>query len=116
VNRDLLEQALRNLADNAAKHTTSGRIVLRAYPAGAAVHVEVEDTGIGISPETQQHVFDRFYTGRDRDAEGFGLGMAIVREAVRTLGGHIELDSAPQQGTRVRIVLERARVREQAAV
>ena len=114
VNRDLLEQALRNLADNAAKHTASGRIVLRAYAAGTAVNVEVEDTGVGMTAETQHHVFDRFYRGQDRDAEGFGLGLAIVRQAVRTLGGHIDLDSAPGEGTRIRIVLERARVREEA--
>ena len=114
VNRDLLEQALRNLTDNAVNHTPSGRVVLRAYAAGTAVNVEVEDTGVGMTAETQQHVFDRFYRGQDRDAEGFGLGLAIVRQAVRTLGGHIELDSAPGQGTRVRIVLERARVREEA--
>src|SRR4051794_533378 len=116
VNRDLLEQALRNLADNAVKHTPSGRVVLRAYASGTAVNIEVEDTGVGMTAETQQHVFDRFYRGQDRDAEGFGLGLAIVRQAVRTLGGHIELDSAPGQGTRFRIVLERARVREEAAV
>ena len=114
MNRDLLEQALRNLADNAANHTASGRIVLRAYAAGTAVNVEVEDTGAGMTAETQQHVFDRFYRGRDRDAEGFGLGLAIVRQAVRTLGGHIELDSAPGEGTRIRVVLDRARVREEA--
>jgi signal transduction histidine kinase len=114
VNRDLLEQALRNLADNSVKHTPSGRIVLRAYAAGTAVNVEVEDTGVGMTAETQQHVFDRFYRGQDRDAEGFGLGLAIVRQTVRSLGGHIELDSAPGEGTRVRIVLEQARVREEA--
>jgi signal transduction histidine kinase/HAMP domain-containing protein len=114
VNRDLLEQALRNLADNSVKHTPSGRIVLRAYAAGTAVNVEVEDTGVGMTAETQQHVFDRFYRGQDRDAKGFGLGLAIVRQTVRSLGGHIELDSAPGEGTRVRIVLEQARVREEA--
>ena len=52
--------------------------------------------------------------GQGRDAEGFGLGLAIVRQTVRSLGGHIELDSAPGQGTRFRIVLEQARVREDA--
>jgi signal transduction histidine kinase/HAMP domain-containing protein len=116
VNRDLLEQALRNLADNAVKHTPSGRVVLRAYASGTAVNIEVEDTGVGMTAETQQHVFDRFYRGQDRDAEGFGLGLAIVRQAVRTLGGHIDLDSAPGQGTRIRIVLEGARVREEVTV
>ena len=116
VNRDLLEQALRNLGENAAKHTPAGRVVLRAFGSGRTVYVEVEDTGTGMTAATQQHVFDRFYRGTDRDAEGFGLGLAIVRESVRTLGGRIELDSAPGEGTRVRIVLERARVREQVAV
>ena len=113
VNRDLLEQVLRNLGENAAKHTPSGRIVLRAFAQGRAVHVEVEDTGVGMSRETQQHVFDRFFRGRDRVSEGFGLGLAIVHRAVRSLGGRVELDSAPGEGTRVRIVLERARVREE---
>jgi signal transduction histidine kinase len=67
-----------------------------------------------MTAETQQHVFDRFYRGRDRDAEGFGLGLAIARSAVRSLDGHLHLDSAPGEGTRVRIVLEGARVREEA--
>ena len=116
VNRDLLEQALRNLGENAATHTPSGRVVLRAYSAGTTLRVEVEDTGVGMSAETQRHVFDRFYRGKDRDAEGFGLGLAIVRQSVRSLGGRIELDSSPGAGTRVRIVLERARVREEARV
>jgi len=114
VNRDLLEQALRNLTGNAVKHTPSGRIVLRAYAEGNTVTIEVEDTGVGMNAETQQHVFDRFYRGQGRDAEGFGLGLAIVRQTVRSLGGHIELDSALGQGTRFRIVLEQARVREDA--
>jgi signal transduction histidine kinase/HAMP domain-containing protein len=113
VNRDLLEQAVRNLAENAIKHTRQGRIVLRAYAVGANVRVEVEDTGRGMSAETQRHVFDRFYRGQDRDAEGFGLGLAIVRQAVRSLDGRVELDSAPGKGTLVRIELERVRVRSE---
>jgi signal transduction histidine kinase/HAMP domain-containing protein len=116
VNRDLLEQVLRNLGENAAKHTQEGRVVLRAYTVEKSLRVEVEDTGVGMSADTQRYVFDRFYRGRDRDAEGFGLGLAIVRQTVRSLDGRIELDSAPGKGTRVRIVLEQALVREAAAV
>jgi signal transduction histidine kinase/HAMP domain-containing protein len=115
VNRDLLQQALRNLGENAAKHTGGGRIVLRALADGDTVTVEVEDTGPGMTAETQRQVFDRFYRGKDRDAEGFGLGLAIVRESVGTLGGRIELESSPGEGTLVRIVLEGARVRAEAA-
>jgi len=111
VNRDLLEQALHNLGENAAKHTRSGRVVLRGYVDGASVVVEVEDTGVGMDADTQRHVFDRFYRGA-RDPEGFGLGLAIVRQSVRGLNGRIELDSAPGEGTRFRIVLARARVHE----
>jgi signal transduction histidine kinase len=110
ANRDLLEQALRNLGENAAKHTARGSVVLRAYADGSTVMVEVEDSGPGISPEVQRHVFDRFYRG-ERDAHGFGLGLAIVRESVRTLGGRIELDSSPGAGTVFRILLTPARVR-----
>jgi len=112
ANRDLLEQALRNLGENAAKHTARGSVTLRAYRDGDAVTVEVEDSGPGIRPEVQRHVFDRFYRG-ERDAHGFGLGLAIVRESVRTLGGRIELDSSPGEGTVFRILLARARVREE---
>ena len=114
INRDLLAQALRNLGENAVKHTWHGRVVIRAYAAGRSIVVEVEDTGVGMSAEAQQHVFDRFYRGRDRDPEGFGLGLAIVRQAVRSLDGQVELESAPGEGTRVRLVLEGARVREEA--
>ncbi|HEU5477112.1 MAG TPA: ATP-binding protein [Gaiellaceae bacterium] len=112
ANRDLLEQALRNLGENAAKHTARGSVALRAYGHGSTVTVEVEDSGPGISPEVQRHVFDRFYRG-ERDAHGFGLGLAIVRESVRTLGGRIELDSSPGEGTVFRILLAPARVREE---
>jgi len=112
ANRDLLEQALRNLGENAAKHTARGSVVLRAYGNESTVAVEVEDSGPGMSPEVQRHVFDRFYRG-ERDAHGFGLGLAIVRESVRTLGGRIELDSSLGEGTLFRILLEPARVREQ---
>lgn len=114
VNRDLLEQAVRNLAENAVKYTREGRVVLRAYTAGTTVRVEVEDTGAGMSADTQRHVFDRFYRGEGRDAEGFGLGLAIVRQAVRSLEGRVELESAPGRGTLVRIELERVRTRAEA--
>jgi signal transduction histidine kinase len=112
ANRDLLEQALRNLGENAAKHTDRGSVVLRAHGDRDSVSIEIEDSGPGISSEVQRHVFDRFYRA-ERDSEGFGLGLAIVRESVRTLGGRIELDSSPGAGTLFRIVLERARVREE---
>jgi signal transduction histidine kinase len=104
---ELVEQIVSNLADNAAKLTERGRIVLRGRPAPAGrVAIEVSDTGPGIDPSDQEAVFERFYrTGDGRDREGFGLGLAIVRQAVRALGGRVELESEPGRGTTVRVVL-----------
>jgi two-component system OmpR family sensor kinase len=63
-----------------------------------------------VTPADQERIFDRFYRGDGdgRDAGGFGLGLAIVRESVRALGGRIELESAPGAGTVVRVVLPAA--------
>ena len=105
---DLAEQALANLAANAAKHTERGRIVLAARPAGGSVVIEVTDTGPGMSLGEQERIFDRFYRGGGRDAEGFGLGLAIARQAVRAIGGRIEIESAPGSGTTARVVLPAA--------
>ena len=110
---ELAEQIVWNLVDNAAKLTERGRIVLRAHPArGGRVEIEVSDTGPGIDPADQEAVFERFSRGSDRrDGEGFGLGLAIVRQAVRALGGRVELESEPGTGTTVRVVLPAAEAR-----
>jgi signal transduction histidine kinase len=104
---ELAEQIVVNLVDNAAKLTEEGRIVLRARPAtGDRVAIEVSDTGPGIDPADQEAVFERFHRSFERrDREGFGLGLAIVRQAVRALGGRVELESELGVGTTVRVVL-----------
>jgi signal transduction histidine kinase len=103
---DLIEQALTNVAANAAKNTSSGSIELRASPSGAdSVVIEVRDTGAGMSTAAVRRAFDRFYRGEERNADGFGLGMAIVDESVRALGGSVQLESSPGRGTTVRITL-----------
>lgn len=108
---DLLAQVLANLARNAAKNTDRGEILLAARPsAHGSVVIEVSDTGTGIPLESQDRVFDRFYTG-DLDRMGFGLGLAIVREAVRALGGIVEIESEPDRGTTVRVTLAGAEAR-----
>jgi signal transduction histidine kinase len=106
--RDLVEQVLTSLADNAEKHTANGRILLAAHAAGGtAVALEVSDTGPGIPVQEQERIFDRFYRGR-RDAAGFGLGLAIARQGARALGGRLEVESAPGEGTTVRVLLASA--------
>jgi signal transduction histidine kinase len=105
TDRDLAGQAVFNLVENAASHTEEGRIALSASADGPTVQIRVEDTGTGIAPEERARVFDRFYRGDGRTQEGFGLGLAIVRQAVRALGGTIEIESAPGLGTTARVML-----------
>jgi signal transduction histidine kinase len=103
--RVLAGQVIANLAANAAKHTDSGRITLAAFPLDErSVAIEVRDTGRGMLPEEQERVFDRFYRGGSRDGDGFGLGLAIVRDAVRALGGTVSIASEAGVGTTARVV------------
>jgi two-component system phosphate regulon sensor histidine kinase PhoR len=109
ANRPLLGQALINLGGNALKHSRE-RVVLSARRVDGRVLIEVVDSGPGIPPSEQPRVFDRFYRVGEREGDGFGLGLAIVREAVDALNGELELESSPS-GTRVSILLPGARVR-----
>ncbi len=107
---DLLDQVFSNLAANAAKHTERGRITITARQLGDdRVELEVVDTGAGIPPELQARLFDRFSRGGTSEQSGFGLGLAIVRQAVRALGGTVELESTTGSGTNVRITLPLAK-------
>ena len=103
ANEDLLEQALLNLATNAAKFTSEGRIVFRGERRDDRVVIEVADTGPGV-PD-RDRVFDRFYRGNPGEVTGFGLGLSIVQEAVHALDGDIELVDTPGGGTTARITL-----------
>lgn len=106
---DLTEQVVANLAANAVKHTNHGRILLSAEPTDDGfVAIEVRDTGPGIPAGARDRVFDRFYSAGEDGREGFGLGLAIVSEAVRALGGVIEIASELGAGTTVRVKLARA--------
>lgn len=110
ANRSLLEQALVNLGGNALKHSR-GPVVLGVRRQGSRVFIDVADSGPGIPPAEQSRVFERFYRIAGREDDGFGLGLAIVREAVDALNGELELDTSPS-GTRVSIGLPGARVRK----
>lgn len=105
---DLIEQALFNLVKNAVEHTERGRIEVRAKALHGTVAIEVSDTGPGIPFENQERIVDRFYRGPSRRSDGFGLGLAIAHQAVRTLGGVLDVKSAPGTGTTARIELPAA--------
>jgi two-component system OmpR family sensor kinase len=105
TNRDLVEQAVLNVAENAAKYTRSGSIELSAQIADHHAEIKVSDTGRGIPIAEQSRIFERFYRGADVGDGGSGLGLAIVRAALDALGGDVELDSTPGKGTVMRIRL-----------
>lgn len=107
TNRELLEQAVTNLAENAVKHTGEGRIVLRAEQIDDSVEIAVSDTGRGIAADERSRVFERFYSGPLGPGAGFGLGLAIVGAAADALGGEVELESSVGEGTVVRLRLPR---------
>jgi signal transduction histidine kinase len=85
---------LGNLLSNACTFTDQGRIEVRV----ARDRVEVRDTGIGMSAETLERVFDAFYRA-DQDAVGKGMGLSIVRRLGERFGWPVELESAPGTGT-----------------
>jgi signal transduction histidine kinase len=105
TNRELIEQALLNVAENAAKYTADGRIELAAQVSDGQAEIRVSDTGRGIPPEEQDRVFERFYRGEGTGESGSGLGLAIARAAVEALGGRVDLESAPGEGTVVHVRL-----------
>jgi signal transduction histidine kinase len=109
TNGELLEQAVVNLAENAAKMTRSGRIVLAARTIdGGVVEISVSDTGPGIPAADRQRIFERFYRTEPDESPGFGLGLAIVRAIADALEGELDLESTPSVGTIVRLRLPRA--------
>ncbi len=112
TDRHKLEQVLSNLVGNAVKFTTAGSVVVRAEPEGAdRWSLEVSDTGIGISSEALNYIFDEFRQVDDRLARsygGTGLGLAITRKIVELLEGEITVESEPQAGSRFRITWPRS--------
>ena len=98
-----LKQALFNLVSNAFNFTPDqGRVTLSAARAQDedSVLLSVSDTGVGIPQEDQDNVFHKFVRGQPRKT-GAGLGLSLVKSLIELHGGWVELDSAPDRGTRV---------------
>lgn len=107
---DLAYQLLSNVIANAVRHGAGRPVTVSAAgTADGCVAIEVRDQGAGIPYEHRERVFDRFYRADARDDSGFGLGLAIVREVVRELGGDVEIESPQGGGTTVRMTLIDAR-------
>lgn len=116
TDRVKLARVIGNLITNAIKFTESGGVRLYAHrePDGGAV-VGVSDTGIGISPDNQERVFDEFSQIRTPGSRGgWGLGLAICRRLVTAMGGSISVESEPGRGSTFRVHLPATCVRDHA--
>lgn len=103
----LLGQLLRNLADNAARHS-AGHVAISVIPQDAHVFVTVEDDGTGVPPDERERIFERFVRldeARSRDAGGSGLGLAIVHGIATASGGTVSVDASRWGGARFVVTL-----------
>jgi signal transduction histidine kinase len=109
TDRQLLSRVLQNLVDNAIKYSdTDSPCELAASMEGDHVLFSVRDYGIGIESEEQNRIFERFYqvdSSSTRTYRGTGLGLSLVREVLEKLGGTIEVESAPGEGSRFTVRL-----------
>lgn len=106
-NARLLDELVSNLVENAIRYNhPGGRVFVWVLPQGGRPCLRVSDTGIGIPPEAQDKVFERFYRvdkGRSRDMGGTGLGLAIVKHAATYHGADIRLVSKVDEGTTITV-------------
>lgn len=98
--KDLLELVWLNLLSNAIKFTDRGGMISVRLSVGSDYAVTIRDTGVGMSEETIEHIFDKFYQGdKSRSDLGNGLGLALVRQVLDILGGSISVKSEPNRGS-----------------
>ncbi|MBC7870044.1 MAG: GAF domain-containing protein [Chitinophagaceae bacterium] len=107
--RSRLYQIFNNLIGNAIKYTPpQGEVIFKAEQRGSIIRVMIQDNGIGISPEDQAHVFDRFYRVRRPETdsiEGTGLGLAIVKALIEAHHGKIRVESRLNEGSTFYVTL-----------
>lgn len=103
----LLGGIIHNLCDNAIKYNRRGGSVAVTVADGLdAVHLTVKDTGIGIPPEQQERIFERFYRvdkSHSKEVGGTGLGLSIVKHAAKLHNANISMHSVPGEGTEIKV-------------
>ena len=107
--RRLLQEIIYNLCENAIKYNRNGgRVDVSIENNSSEAVIKVSDTGIGIPPEHQARVFERFYRvdkSHSKETGGTGLGLSIVKHAVQYMNGSIHLESKVGEGTTVTVRL-----------
>ena len=103
LDKDLVRVSINNLISNAIKYTDpGGKVELIAEENDTEIIIRVRDSGIGISEEDQQRIFNKFYRSEDdevRQRTGHGLGLSLVQEAIKLHHGRITINSTPGQGS-----------------
>jgi signal transduction histidine kinase len=96
----LVRRVLTNLLSNAVKYSPEGSpIVVGARVDGTAARIEVTDRGVGLEPHEAEQVFEPFWRAANGRAPGVGLGLSLVAQYVRAMGGQVEVDSTPGEGS-----------------
>lgn len=107
-NKQMIEELLYNLCDNAIRYNNAeGTVKVEAYPEENGTVLKVTDTGIGISKEHQERIFERFYRvdkSRSKSTGGTGLGLAIVKHIIVRHNAKIELESEEGRGTTITVI------------
>ncbi len=108
--RGMVYEIVQNLCNNAVKYNVpGGRVEVTVRQEGGHGVLTVADTGIGIAPEHQARIFERFYRvdkSHSKETGGTGLGLSIVKHAVQYLGARLDLQSTPGQGTTITVTFQ----------
>jgi len=103
VDKDLLRIAITNLLTNAIKYTKAGgRVTLFAEEDDRSIRINVNDTGVGISPADQKHIFLKFFRSDNEEVRkkpGHGLGLPLAKSIIELHHGSLTVESAPGEGS-----------------
>lgn len=110
ADRLLLGNVINNLIDNAIKYSDPAELDVRVctFDRDEQIVLAVKDRGMGIAPEYQKKIFDKFYripSGNVHNVKGFGIGLSYVKQIVRAHRWKMELDSTPGQGSEFRVII-----------
>ena len=110
ADRLLLGNVINNLIDNAIKYSDPAELDVRVctFDRDEQIVLAVQDRGMGIAPEYQKKIFDKFYripSGNVHNVKGFGIGLSYVKQIVRAHRWKMELDSTPGQGSEFRVII-----------
>ncbi len=106
VDQNKLRQILVNVVGNAIKYTNTGEVKISLSNIKEQIEIRVSDTGLGMSEEEREHLFEKFYRVKNdetKDIKGTGLGLWITKQMIEKMGGHISVESIKGVGTHISI-------------